>query len=62
MSQTTHAAAAFGRLLIAALFLMSGVGKLAAPLATQGYIGAVVVQTETPRIKDTVARFLITPV
>ena|SRR5579859_5069977 len=41
MSQTTHASAAFGRLLIGALFLLSGVGKLAAPLATQGFIASV---------------------
>lgn len=32
---------AFGRLLIAAIFLMSGLGKIAAPAATQGYIAAV---------------------
>jgi putative oxidoreductase len=31
---------AFGRLLIAALFLISGVGKIAAPALTQGYIAS----------------------
>ena len=39
MSQSTLAAV--GRLLIALLFLLSGVGKIAAPAATQGYIAAV---------------------
>jgi putative oxidoreductase len=32
--------AATGRILIALLFLLSGLGKLAAPAATQGYIAA----------------------
>lgn len=32
--------AALGRLLLAAIFLISGLGKLAAPAATIGYIGA----------------------
>lgn len=32
---------AFGRLLIAAIFIMSGLGKIAAPAMTQGYIGSV---------------------
>jgi putative oxidoreductase len=41
MSQTAYASAAFGRLLIGVLFLLSGVGKLAAPLATQGFIASV---------------------
>ena len=31
---------ALGRLLIAAIFLVSGVGKIAAPAATQGYIAS----------------------
>jgi putative oxidoreductase len=31
---------AFGRLLIAALFLISGLGKIAAPALTQGYIAS----------------------
>jgi putative oxidoreductase len=39
MSQSSLAAV--GRLLIALLFLLSGVGKIAAPAATQGYIAAV---------------------
>lgn len=30
-----------GRVLLASLFLFSGIGKLAAPAATQGYIAAV---------------------
>ncbi|WP_426413353.1 DoxX family protein [Bradyrhizobium ganzhouense] len=33
--------AAIGRIVIAALFLMSGLGKLGAPVATQGYIATV---------------------
>ena len=32
--------AAIGRVLIAALFLMSGLGKIAAPAVTQGYIAS----------------------
>jgi putative oxidoreductase len=32
--------AALGRLLLAALFLLSGIGKLGAPAATQSYIAA----------------------
>ena len=32
--------AAFGRLLIAALYLISGFGKIAAPAITQGYIAS----------------------
>jgi putative oxidoreductase len=35
-----HFVPALGRLLIAALFLLSGVGKIAAPAATQGYIAS----------------------
>ncbi len=41
MSQTAYASAAFGRLLMGVLFLLSGIGKLAAPLATQGFIASV---------------------
>jgi putative oxidoreductase len=37
----TNAFAAAGRLLIAALFILSGLGKLAAHEATQGYIASV---------------------
>lgn len=37
----TAALAAVGRLLIAALFLTSGLGKLAAPATTIGYIASV---------------------
>ena len=32
---------AFGRLLIAVIFIISGLGKIAAPAMTQGYIGSV---------------------
>src|SRR5262245_2084592 len=32
---------AFGRLLIAAIFIISGFGKIAAPAMTQGYISSV---------------------
>jgi len=35
-----HFVPALGRLLIAAIFLLSGVGKIAAPAATQGYIAS----------------------
>src|SRR6266404_7751580 len=38
-SQTTTLAAA-GRVLIAVLFLLSGLGKVAAPALTQGYIAS----------------------
>ncbi|MGX1325213.1 putative oxidoreductase [Bradyrhizobium sp. USDA 377] len=38
-NQTTTLAAA-GRVLIALLFLLSGLGKIAAPAATQGYIAS----------------------
>ncbi|WP_036310345.1 DoxX family protein [Methylosinus sp. LW3] len=37
----TNAFAFVGRLLIAALFILGGLGKLAAPEATQGYIASV---------------------
>jgi putative oxidoreductase len=40
MSNAQGFVPAFGRLLIAVLFLMSGVGKLAAPAATIGYIAS----------------------
>ena len=41
MQNQSTALAAAGRLLIAVLFLMGGVGKIAAPAATQGYIASV---------------------
>jgi putative oxidoreductase len=37
---TSDYAAAFGRLMIAILFLLSGVGKIAAPAMTQAYIAS----------------------
>lgn len=37
----TATIAAFGRLLIAALFILSGLGKLADPAGMQGYIASV---------------------
>ncbi|MEZ0212098.1 MAG: DoxX family protein [Xanthobacteraceae bacterium] len=37
----TNLLAAIGRLLIAIIFIFSGLGKIAAPEATQGYIAAV---------------------
>ncbi len=40
MSNTQRFLPAFGRLLIAVLFLMSGLGKIAAPAATIGYIAS----------------------
>lgn len=40
LKQSAHIAA-FGRLLIAVLFLLSGFGKIAAPAMTQGYIASV---------------------
>jgi putative oxidoreductase len=36
----THYLPAFGRLLLATIFLISGLGKVAAPTATIGYIGS----------------------
>jgi putative oxidoreductase len=36
----THYLPAFGRLLLATIFIMSGFGKLAAPAATIAYIGS----------------------
>src|SRR5260370_42126499 len=41
MQNQSTALAAAGRLLIAVLFLVGGVGKIAAPAATQGYIASV---------------------
>jgi len=41
MTKQTDVAALVGRVLIAVLFLLSGLGKLAAPAATQGYIAAM---------------------
>lgn len=41
MQNLDTALAAAGRILIAALFLLSGVGKIAAPAMTQGYIASV---------------------
>ena len=41
MLKQTACIAAFGRLLIAVLFLLSGFGKIAAPAMTQGYIASV---------------------
>ncbi|WP_395676128.1 DoxX family protein [Inquilinus sp.] len=41
MTPSTSFASAFGRLLLAILFLLSGVSKIAAPGAIIGYIGAV---------------------
>ena len=37
---TNDYAAAFGRLMIATLFLLGGLGKIAAPAATQAYIAS----------------------
>jgi putative oxidoreductase len=37
---TNDSAAAFGRLMIAILFLLSGLGKIAAPAMTQAYIAS----------------------
>ena len=41
MTPSTSFAPAFGRLLLAILFLLSGLSKIAAPDATIGYIGMV---------------------
>ena len=41
MNKQTDILALTGRILIAVLFLLSGLGKAAAPAATQGYIAAV---------------------
>ena len=40
MKPYTSSTAALGRLLIAVIFLMSGLGKIAAPAMTQGYIAS----------------------
>jgi putative oxidoreductase len=40
MRSYTPAVAAIGRLLIAVIFIMSGLGKIADPTGTQGYIAA----------------------
>ena len=40
MKPYTSSTAALGRLLIAVVFLMSGLGKIAAPAMTQGYIAS----------------------
>ncbi len=40
MSVFERVTPAFGRLLLAVLFLLSGIGKIAAPAATKGYIAA----------------------
>jgi putative oxidoreductase len=41
MTNNLNRTAAIGRVLIAILFLMAGIGKIAAPAATQGYIASV---------------------
>ena len=41
MTKRNDTTALVGRVLLGVLFLMSGLGKLAAPAATQGYIAAV---------------------
>ena len=41
MTKQSDTIALAGRFLLAVLFLMSGIGKLAAPAATQGYIAAM---------------------
>jgi putative oxidoreductase len=41
MTNTSNTTAAIGRVLVAVLFLLSGIGKIAAPAATQGYIASV---------------------
>jgi putative oxidoreductase len=41
MTKQTDTIALIGRILIGVLFLLSGIGKVAAPAATQGYIAAV---------------------
>jgi len=41
MTKQTDTAALVGRIFIAVLFLLSGLGKLAAPAATQAYISAM---------------------
>ena len=41
MPNNANTVAAVGRILIAVIFILSGVGKLGAPAATQGYIASV---------------------
>nr|WP_315591714.1 DoxX family protein [uncultured Cupriavidus sp.] len=41
MTKYSQTIATVGRILIAAVFIMSGLGKLGTPAATQGYISAV---------------------
>lgn len=41
MEKHAQTIAAVGRILIAVIFIMSGLGKLGAPAATQGYIASV---------------------
>jgi putative oxidoreductase len=41
MTKDSDSTALAGRILIAVLFLMSGIGKIFAPAATQGYIAAM---------------------
>jgi len=41
MTNTSNRTAVIGRVLISVLFLLSGIGKIAAPAATQGYIASV---------------------
>jgi putative oxidoreductase len=41
MTKQTDTIAIIGRILIGVLFLLSGIGKVAAPAATQGHIAAV---------------------
>jgi putative oxidoreductase len=41
MTKNSDYTALAGRILIAVLFLMSGIGKIVAPAATQGYISAM---------------------
>lgn len=41
MDKQSHNVAAAGRILIALIFIMSGLSKLGAPAATQGYIASV---------------------
>lgn len=41
MQKNANTVAAVGRILIAVIFILSGIGKLGAPAATQGYIASV---------------------
>ncbi|MDM0087110.1 MULTISPECIES: DoxX family protein [unclassified Variovorax] len=41
MQKNANTVAAIGRILIAVIFILSGIGKLGAPAATQGYIASV---------------------